>query len=178
MFTKKQLMSLLDNAGVTYAPKANLATLQALCAEHNIATQEPGDTDTGNEATPPASDAPVAPEQPVAPQPDSPPADAATDRHTGGGLKIEKDRPEQHGIKRPSAGGKCRAVWDALDGLATHVTYNGDNTTNGPLGVAGVTSKMVKQLALDEGWNPNNASIEFYQWRKYNGVTGRTAKTD
>src|SRR5690554_4439873 len=31
------------------------------------------------------------------------------------GLKIEKDRPEQNGIKRPSIGGKCRAIWDALD---------------------------------------------------------------
>ena len=31
------------------------------------------------------------------------------------GLKIEKNREEQNGIKRPSVGGKCRAIWDALD---------------------------------------------------------------
>lgn len=82
------------------------------------------------------------------------------------GLKIEKNRPEQNGIKRPSAGGKCRAVWDALDALAAET-----GTT-----VAGITSKQVKSLAAQHGFNTNNASIEFYQWRKYNGVTGRAAK--
>jgi hypothetical protein len=31
-------------------------------------------------------------------------------------------------------------------------------------------------MAAANGWNPNNASIEFYQWRKFNGITGRKAK--
>lgn len=79
------------------------------------------------------------------------------------GLKIEKDRPEQNGIKRPSAGGKCRAVWDALDALQTELGTQ-------------PTSKQVKVLADTQGWNSNNASIEFYQWRKFNGITGRAAK--
>lgn len=79
------------------------------------------------------------------------------DAHTGTGLKIEKDRPEQNGIKRPSAGGKCRAIWDALD------EYRAET---GEL----PTSKTVKELAADFGWNPNNASIEYYQWRKFNGI--------
>ena len=85
------------------------------------------------------------------------------DAHTGTGLKIEKVREERNGVKRPSIGGKCRAVWDALDQLQAELE-------------AGevVTSKMVKDLATDEGWNANNASIEFYQWRKFNGVTGRS----
>jgi hypothetical protein len=84
---------------------------------------------------------------------DEPKADA----HTGTGLKIEKDRPEQNGVKRPSIGGKCRAIWDALD------VYRAET---GEL----PTSKTVKELAADEGWNPNNASIEYYQWRKFNGI--------
>lgn len=75
----------------------------------------------------------------------------------GNGLKIEKDRPEQNGVKRPSIGGKCRAIWDALD------AYRAET---GEL----PTSKTVKELAADEGWNPNNASIEYYQWRKFNGI--------
>lgn len=79
------------------------------------------------------------------------------DAHTGTGLKIEKDRPEQNGIKRPSAGGKCRAIWDALDEFRAET---------GEL----PTSKTVKELAADSGWNPNNASIEYYQWRKFNGI--------
>lgn len=76
---------------------------------------------------------------------------------TGTGLKIEKERPEQNGVKRPSIGGKCRAIWDALD------AYRAET---GEL----PTSKVVKELAADEGWNPNNASIEYYQWRKFNGI--------
>lgn len=79
------------------------------------------------------------------------------------GLKIEKDRPEQNGIKRPSIGGKCRAIWDALDAYVADV---GEQPT----------SKTVKEIAADEGWNPNNASIEFYQWRKFHGIQGRAPK--
>lgn len=82
------------------------------------------------------------------------------------GLKIEKNREERNGIKRPSAGGKCRAVWDVLDNLVAQPTAT----------VAGVTSKQVKELASQHGFNFNNASIEFYQWRKFNGVTGRASK--
>jgi hypothetical protein len=81
------------------------------------------------------------------------------------GLKIEKDRPEQNGVKRPSVGGLCRAVWDALD---AYLTETGDQPT----------AKVVRDLAADEGWNPNNASIEFYQWRKYHGIKGRTPKVE
>lgn len=77
---------------------------------------------------------------------------------TGKGVKIEKDREEQNGIKRPSIGGKCRAIWDALD---AHALESGDDPT----------AKDVKQLAATHGWNPNNASIEYYQWRKFNGIT-------
>lgn len=91
-----------------------------------------------------------APEQPV----------KQADRHNGGGTKIEKVREERNGVKRPSAGGKCRAVWDALDALQGELEA-GEK----------VTSAMVKDLAADEGWNANNASIEFYQWRKFNGIS-------
>lgn len=76
------------------------------------------------------------------------------------GLKIEKDRPMQNGVKRPSAGGMCRAVWDMLD---EHRTKTGTV----------MTAAQVKAAAETKGWNANNASIEFYQWRKFNGIKGR-----
>lgn len=85
------------------------------------------------------------------------------DRHTGTGLKIEKVREERNGVKRPSAGGKCRAIWDALD------AYVADPDNEGTM----PTAKIVKDIAVAEGWNPANASIEFYNWRKFNGITGR-----
>lgn len=131
--TKAQLTALLTEAGVELPRKANHATLVALAVQH---------------LTP----APAAP-LPVA----SKPTQVAV------GLVIEKDRPTQNGVTRPSAGGRCRAVWDALD------AYRAE-TNEVP------TAAVVRSLAADEGWNPNNASIEFYQWRKYNGITGRAAK--
>jgi hypothetical protein len=132
--TKNEIKAALDLAGVTYAKKANLETLQALydALPKAPAAQEPsGDT----QAETPAQETPT----------------------EGTGLKIEKDRPEQNGVKRPSIGGKCRAIWDALD------AYRAET---GEL----PTSKTVKELAADEGWNPNNASIEYYQWRKFHGI--------
>ena len=80
-------------------------------------------------------------------------------KRTSSGLKIEKDREERNGIKRPSVGGTCRAVWDALDAAVA------EGKTP--------SAKDVKAMAEAKGWNPNNASIEFYQWRKFHGITGR-----
>lgn len=79
---------------------------------------------------------------------------------------VEKDRPEQNGIKRPSAGGLCRAVWDKCDEMR--------EAKGGEI----PTSKDVKAAAEVAGWNPNNALIEFYQWRKFNGITGRAKKAN
>lgn len=89
------------------------------------------------------------------------PAPKAEPKTTG--LIIEKNRPEQNGVKRPSAGGLCRAVWDAC---WAHQAATGTPPT----------AKEVKAIAETNGWNPNNASIEYYQWRKFNGITGRIAK--
>jgi hypothetical protein len=90
-------------------------------------------------------------------------APAKRSKPTGTGLKIEKDREERNGVKRPSAGGKCRAIWDYLDGYVASVGVQ-------------PTSQTVKSAAEELGWNPSNASIEFYQWRKFNGIKGRAPK--
>lgn len=94
------------------------------------------------------------------PVPEVPAENKAAPKSTG--LTIEKDRPEQNGVKRPSAGGMCRAVWDAC---WAHQQSTGEVPT----------AKWVKEKAVAEGWNPNNASIEYYQWRKFNGISGRVA---
>lgn len=78
------------------------------------------------------------------------------------GIKIEKDREERNGVKRPSIGGACRMVWDYLDS----VVAAGDTPT----------IKQVKATAEEYCWNVNNSSIEFYQWRKFNGIRGRQPK--
>lgn len=75
------------------------------------------------------------------------------------GIKIEKDRPEQNGITRPSIGGKCRAIWDYCD-----AQYK-NNVIPMP--------KQMRTIAQENGWNENNAVIEMYQWRKFNGFKSR-----
>lgn len=151
--TKNEIKAALDLAGVAYAKKANLETLQALYDALPTA-QAPAVVDDFT-----MSEEELAQQAGRAKAEDEVPAEEPTPAPTETtGLKIEKDRPEQNGIKRPSIGGKCRAIWDALD------AYRAET---GEL----PTSKTVKELAADEGWNPNNASIEYYQWRKYNGIS-------
>lgn len=79
---------------------------------------------------------------------------------SGKGLKIEANREERNGIKRPSVGGVCRAVWDECD---AYMEANGKSPKPSNL----------KDKAVAEGWNLNNVSIELYQWRKFNGISGR-----
>lgn len=90
-----------------------------------------------------------------------------------GGSKRTTDKPAgekktrvppviQNGVRQPTVGTVCREVWDELDRIRTEQSGTPPD------------SKQVKKLAEDKKWNANNASIEFYQWRKFNNITGRT----
>ena len=63
-------------------------------------------------------------------------------------------RVEQNGVKRPGPG-KCLEVWEYLD-------QHGN-----------LTPKDLKPVAAEKGWNENNALIELYGWRRFNGISGR-----
>lgn len=67
-------------------------------------------------------------------------------------------RVEQNGVKRPGPG-KCLEVWEYLD-------QHGN-----------MKPKDLQPVAEAKGWNINNASIELYQWRKFNGISGRASVT-
>lgn len=67
------------------------------------------------------------------------------------------ERVEQNGVKRPRSGGLCAAVWEYLD---KHPK---------------ASAKDLREVAPSKGWNANNVACEFYAWRKFNGITGRTA---
>ena len=130
----------------------------------NAEPSDPSTSDDPAEETAPASllaglcgiiAGTVTVQEPAAPAPKAEPKTT--------GLIIEKNRPEQNGVKRPSAGGLCRAVWDAC--------WAHQAATATP-----PTAKEVKAIAETNGWNLNNASIEYYQWRKFNGITGRVSK--
>lgn len=170
VMTKATLTAALTLAGVTIPRKANVAVLTDL---HNtmMASDSPkrnadGTVSLERPTAPPAPANLIAVGDADAPTDVLPaaPAPAATPEPRKG-ISIEKDREERNGIKRPSAGGRCRAVWDAMD---AHAEATGDDPT----------AADVRALAAEHGWNPNNASIEFYQWRKFNGITGRAAKVN
>ncbi|AHN84553.1 hypothetical protein 9g_00037 [Enterobacteria phage 9g] len=69
-----------------------------------------------------------------------------------------KTRSEtRNGVRRPVKG-KCADVWNALDNMLPN---------NVP------TIGNVRDLAKVNGWNINNATIEFYAWRKFNGLNNK-----
>ena len=69
-------------------------------------------------------------------------------------------REVRNGVPVPREGGLCRAVWD-------HCAAVQHETGNPP------TAAQVRAHAQQVGWNLNNASIEYYQWRKSEGIRGR-----
>lgn len=74
------------------------------------------------------------------------------------GYTIQKEREERNGVKRPSEGTICGAVWTEFD--------------KNPEIKAG----ELADLADANGWNRTNVSCEFYAWRKFMGIKGRAAK--
>lgn len=76
------------------------------------------------------------------------------------GYTIEKDRPVQNGVKRPTTGTVCGQVWDAFD----------------QIGADSLRASMLNDIADSHGWNRTNVSCEFYAWRRFNGITGRQPK--
>lgn len=76
------------------------------------------------------------------------------------GYTIEKDRPVQNGVKRPSKATVCGQVWAALDDI----------------GAEFVRAHMLNDIADKNGWNRTNVSCEFYAWRRFHGIKGRQSK--
>lgn len=74
------------------------------------------------------------------------------------GYTIQKEREERNGVKRPSEGTVCGAVWAEFD-------KNPE-----------IKASELADLADINGWNRTNVSCEFYAWRKFNGIKGRAAK--
>lgn len=90
------------------------------------------------------------------------PKTEVTSRPSYKGYKIDKERPRQNGVTRPSANTLCGQVWAALEAI---------QEKNGV-----VTSADLPALAETNSWNRNNVSCEFYNWRKFMGIKGRTSK--
>lgn len=153
---KEELRAACRVAGVSYS-KLNNAGMREVLRAAEAATVESASVELAD-VTEDAVHAPFILEAVEAADAVVTAAPAATNT-SGKGIKIEKEREERNGIKRPSIGGTCRAIWDAMDELVAQ----GETPT----------AKDVRSMANDRNWNANNASIEFYQWRKFNGIRGR-----
>lgn len=175
---KQQLREAMRNAGLSYAglnvegmrnalaahagmqqeSDLDLGAVVAAAADAQYPAEVVQDVEAVVDADPhAASNALIAQvEQEVAPAVQVAPAQ----RNTSKGVKIEKDRVQRNGVKQPSAGTLCRAVWDELDRAVAAGTPH--------------TAKSIKAHAVQVGFNTNNASIEFYNWRKFNGISGRS----
>lgn len=67
------------------------------------------------------------------------------------------DRKVRNGVKEPKPGGKCRGVWDELDRELRE-------------GHAVPSLPDFMKAAEQKGINPNNARIEFYNWKRFHGL--------
>lgn len=71
--------------------------------------------------------------------------------------KTTPQRESRNGIRRPAPGGLCAAVWEALDQMHAAKVE--------------ITAQAVRDLATAKAWNQSNASIEFYGWRRWMGLS-------
>lgn len=70
--------------------------------------------------------------------------------------KASKVRSEiRNGVRRPIKG-KCAEVWSTLDDIKKQGSE--------------IDIRVVREVADQKGWNLNNATIEFYGWRKFHAV--------
>lgn len=75
------------------------------------------------------------------------------------GNKIEKNRPEQNGMKYPSTGTKTRVIWDLCDAMTKELGR--------PLKI----SELRERVA--QGTNENMMKSQYSYWRKFHNITGR-----
>ena len=75
--------------------------------------------------------------------------------------KVTGSRSEvRNGVRKPIKG-KCAEIWSTLDDLLANELP---------------TIKHVRDLAQANNWNLNNATIEFYGWRKFHDLNNKKAK--
>lgn len=78
------------------------------------------------------------------------------------GYKIEKEREERvvdgKVLRRPSEGTICASIWD---------TFDADRS---------IRAADLGTLAETNGWDRTTIAVQFYAWRKFNGIKGRQAK--
>jgi len=68
------------------------------------------------------------------------------------GVRIQKDRPEQNGVRRMSPGTVGDRLWALFDAVGESVTL-----------------KQAREMGEANGMSPTSAGLALYQWRRFNG---------
>lgn len=76
------------------------------------------------------------------------------------GKKIQKDRAEQNGVKRPSEGTICAHIWNELDVLRAATS-------------ATPSFKDLKALQDKHSWQRNTAVTQYQRWKEFNDLMVR-----
>lgn len=82
-------------------------------------------------------------------------------------IRVEKNREERNGVKRPSHGTACANVWD----LAFTLSDMSESTQGQHERIA--TLSQVVKAAEAAGVNKFTARTQYARWRVFHGLTGR-----
>lgn len=74
------------------------------------------------------------------------------------GKTVEQNRPEQNGLKRPSAGSTCAIIWDTCDRITSEQAH---------------TCTSAELFNALQGYNECTLRTQYARWRQFNGITGR-----
>jgi hypothetical protein len=148
----KRVLKRAQDLGVPGADPANAEAMLDSAAAQGAAAAVDEDDDTP--ATPDAFGKFAAAQLGSRPAPAPAPAPAASS------TRIQKQRDEQNGVKRPSTGTVCDQVWEMAQRLTD------DKFTTATLG------EVIKACEA-KGINKFTARTQYARWRVFNGITGR-----
>lgn len=87
------------------------------------------------------------------------------------GYKLQKERPESHGVQRKSSGTVGDQLWAVYDKLLAKL-----RTKDKKAGAKDLALSQVREAGIEAGFNTTTVALAFYQWRRFHGVRGRGRK--
>ena len=90
--------------------------------------------------------------------PQAPKVEAPKKQAEKTGKTVEQNRPEQNGLKRPSAGSTCAIIWDTCDRITSETKH---------------TCTSAELFNALQGYNECTLRTQYARWRQFNGITGR-----
>ena len=90
--------------------------------------------------------------------PQAPKVEAPKKQAEKTGKTVEQNRPEQNGLKRPSAGSTCAIIWDTCDRITNETEH---------------TCTSAELFNALQGYNECTLRTQYARWRQFNGITGR-----